>query len=226
MNAHTASLQYYADGTLNVAENCIDRHLATKGDQASPDASCDSHHHHPSEQKASPVRCLPLQVALVWEKDQPNDVEKVTYQQLHDEVAALPHLKETPDFPHPLFAPLLQVARLANAYKRMGVKKGDIVTLYMPMVPHAVYAMLACARIGAVHSVVFAGFSAEALAQRMTDAKSRYPPPSPAPCLPPGLIRRLWGGSSSPPTKACGGARPSTSKPSSTRLPTCPYSHL
>jgi len=120
---HTASLQYYPDGTLNVSENCIDRHLATKADQ----------------------------VALLWEQDDPGCVQNITYQELHDEVC-----------------------KLANAYKRAGIKKGDIVTLYMPMVPHAIYAMLACARIGAVHSVVFAGFSAEALAQRMEDAKSRY----------------------------------------------------
>jgi len=108
---------------LNVAENCIDRHLADGADK----------------------------VALLWEKDEAGESQKITYQNLHDEVC-----------------------KLANAYKRAGVKKGDVVTIYMPMVPHAIYSMLACARIGAIHSVVFAGFSAEALAQRMQDAKSKF----------------------------------------------------
>jgi len=97
------------------------------------------------------LKLITEDTALIWEQDEPGLASHISYQELHD-----------------------QVAKLSNAYKRMGLKKGDIVTIYMPMVPHALYAMLACARIGAVHSVVFAGFSAEALAQRMTDAKSRH----------------------------------------------------
>ena len=90
------------------------------------------------------------QVAIVWEGDDPKDDKKITYQELHDETC-----------------------RLANAMKARGVQKGDRVCIYMPMVPEAAYAMLACARIGAVHSIVFGGFSPDSLAQRIDDSKCR-----------------------------------------------------
>lgn len=89
------------------------------------------------------------QVAIIWEGDEPTDSKHITYQELHDEVC-----------------------KLGNALKKRGVKKGDRVTIYMPMVPEAAYAMLACARIGAVHSVVFGGFSPEALRDRILDCES------------------------------------------------------
>ena len=95
--------------------NCIDRHLAKRGDQ----------------------------VAIIWESDDPKDSQKITYRQLHDEVC-----------------------RFANVLKTHGVKKGDTVTIYLPTIPQAAYAMLACTRLGAVHSVVFGGFSPDALASR------------------------------------------------------------
>ena len=90
------------------------------------------------------------QVAIIWEGDDPQTDAKITYNELYE-----------------------QVCRLANAYKALGVGKGDRVILYMPMIPEAAYAMLACARIGAVHSIVFGGFSPDALADRITgcDAK-------------------------------------------------------
>lgn len=91
------------------------------------------------------------QRAIIWEGDNPNDDKHITYQQLHDEVC-----------------------QFANTLKSLGVSKGDRVTLYMPMIPEAAYAMLACSRIGAIHSVVFGGFSAEALAGRMDDCDSHY----------------------------------------------------
>ena len=90
------------------AANCIDRHLATRGDQT----------------------------AIIWEGDNPDESKHITYNELHT-----------------------QVSKLANVYKNMGVGKGDRVVLYIPMIPEAAYAMLACARIGAIHSIVFAGFS-------------------------------------------------------------------
>src|SRR5690606_34048275 len=89
------------------------------------------------------------QTALIREGDDPNDSSAITYARLKDEVC-----------------------RLANALKERGVKKGDRVTIYMPMVPEAVYAMLACARIGAVHSVVFGGFSPQSLRDRILDCDS------------------------------------------------------
>ncbi|MDT2050385.1 MAG: acetate--CoA ligase [Planktomarina sp.] len=90
------------------------------------------------------------QVAIIWEGDDPNDNKNITYNQLHK-----------------------KVCKLANVYKKLGVEKGDRVVLYMPMIPEAAFAMLACNRIGAVHSIVFGGFSPEALAARITacDAK-------------------------------------------------------
>ncbi len=115
------SIKWFEDGTLNVAYNCIDRHVAKRGDQ----------------------------VAIIWEGDEPKDDKKITYRQLHAEVQ-----------------------KFANVLKARGVKKGDRVTIYLPMIPEAAYAMLACARIGAIHSVVFGGFSPDSLAGRIEDAKS------------------------------------------------------
>ena len=114
-------VKWYSDGVLNVSANCIDRHLATRGDKA----------------------------AFIWEGDDPNDSFTVTYKQLH-----------------------VAVSKFANVLKELGVKKGDRVTIYMPMILEATYAMLACARIGAVHSIVFGGFSPEALAGRIVDCES------------------------------------------------------
>jgi acetyl-CoA synthetase len=121
-DADNLSIKWFEDGALNVAANCIDRHLATRGDQT----------------------------AIIWEGDDPADSKHITYRQLHEEVC-----------------------RFANVLKARGVKKGDRVTLYMPMIPEAAYAMLACARIGAVHSVVFGGFSPDSLAGRLTDCDSK-----------------------------------------------------
>jgi acetyl-CoA synthetase len=115
------SIKWFEDGELNVAYNCIDRHLAKRADQT----------------------------AILWEGDDPKDDRKITYRQLHAEVC-----------------------RFANVLKSRGVKKGDRVTIYMPMIPEAAYAMLACARIGAIHSVVFGGFSPDSLAGRIEDCKS------------------------------------------------------
>jgi acetyl-CoA synthetase len=115
------SIKWFEDGTLNVCHNCVDRHLAERGDQT----------------------------AILWEGDDPKDDKKLTYKQLHAEVC-----------------------RFANVLKSRGVKKGDRVTIYMPMIPQAAISMLACARIGAVHSVVFGGFSPDSLAGRIEDCKS------------------------------------------------------
>jgi len=115
------SIKWYEDGTLNASYNCIDRHLATRGDQT----------------------------AILWEGDDPGEDRKVSYKELHE-----------------------GVCRLANVLKSRGVKKGDRVTIYMPMIPEAAFAMLACARIGAVHSVVFGGFSPDSLAGRIEDCRS------------------------------------------------------
>jgi acetyl-CoA synthetase len=117
------AINWYEDGELNVAANCIDRHLEKRGDQT----------------------------AIIWEPDEPSDETKhITYRELHDETC-----------------------RFANILKDMGVGKGDRVVIYLPMIPEAAYAMLACARIGAIHSVVFAGFSPDALKARVIgcDAK-------------------------------------------------------
>jgi len=90
------------------------------------------------------------QVAIIWEGDNPSESENITYQQLYD-----------------------RVCQLANAMKELGVGKGDRVCIYMPMIPEAVYSMLACTRIGAIHSVVFGGFSPEALRGRINDSECR-----------------------------------------------------
>ncbi|WP_051153610.1 acetate--CoA ligase [Litoreibacter arenae] len=116
-------IKWYEDGTLNVAANCIDRHLETRGDQT----------------------------AIIWEPDDPKDDAKhITYKQLHRDVC-----------------------KMANVLETLGVRKGDRVVIYLPMIPEAAYAMLACARIGAIHSIVFAGFSPDALGARINgcDAK-------------------------------------------------------
>ena len=114
-------IRWYADGTLNAAANCLDRHLATRGNQT----------------------------AIIWEGDDPADSKHITYAELHEEVC-----------------------KFANVLKAEGAKKGDRVTIYMPMIPEAAGAMLACARIGAIHSVVFGGFSPDALAGRIQDCDS------------------------------------------------------
>ena len=115
----TADSKWFEGAKLNVAYNCIDRHLQRRGEQT----------------------------AIIWEGDEPEIDKKITYRELHTEVC-----------------------KLANALKARGVSKGDRVCIYMPMVPEAAYAMLACARIGAVHSVVFGGFSAESIKDRILDS--------------------------------------------------------
>ena len=111
------NIKWYEDGTLNVAYNCVDRHLEKLGDK----------------------------VAIIWEPDNPSDQAlHITYRELYE-----------------------KVNKFANVLKAMGTKKGDRVVIYMPMIPEATYAMLACARIGAIHSVVFAGFSSDALSARI-----------------------------------------------------------
>ena len=117
------SIKWFEDGALNVAANCIDRHLETRGDQ----------------------------IAIIWEGDDPTEDKTITYKQLHEEVC-----------------------KFANVLKAHGVKKGDRVTIYLPMIPEAAYAMLASARIGAIHSIVFAGFSPDSLAGRIEDAGSTF----------------------------------------------------
>ncbi|MGF1762587.1 acetate--CoA ligase [Aliivibrio kagoshimensis] len=115
-------IKWFEDGTLNVSANCIDRHLATRGDE----------------------------VAIIWEGDDPNDDATLTFNQLHE-----------------------QVCKFSNALKSQGVRKGDVVCIYMPMVAEAAVAMLACTRIGAVHTVVFGGFSPEALSGRIIDSDAK-----------------------------------------------------
>ena len=114
-----ANIRWFEGAELNVAYNCVDRHLESRGDQ----------------------------VAILWEGDNPADSRKVTYRELHE-----------------------AISRFGNALKARGVKEGDRVSIYMPMIPEATVAMLACARIGAVHSVVFGGFSPEALKDRILDS--------------------------------------------------------
>ena len=114
-------ISWFGDGTLNAAANCLDRHLAGRGDQT----------------------------AIIWEGDDPADSRHISYAELHEEVC-----------------------KFANVLKAAGAKKGDRITIYMPMIPEATVAMLACTRIGAVHSVVFGGFSPDALAGRIQDCDS------------------------------------------------------
>mgnify|MGYP001395119367 FL=1 len=115
------SIQWYADGQLNVAANCLDRHLTQHGEE----------------------------IAIIWEGDDPSQSRHISYRELHQEVC-----------------------QFSNALLAKGAKKGDVITLYMPMIPEAAVAMLACARIGAVHSVIFGGFSPDAIAGRVQGAKS------------------------------------------------------
>ena len=121
-NYHTGEIRWFEGATLNVAHNCIDRHLQSRADQT----------------------------AIIWEGDDPSVDEKLTYRELHE-----------------------AVCRFANVLKDRGVGKGDRVSIYMPMIPEAAIAMLSCARIGAVHSVVFGGFSPEALRDRILDSDCR-----------------------------------------------------
>ena len=114
-------IRWFYDGTLNASANCLDRHLARRGDQT----------------------------AIIWEGDDPNDSRIITYRELHAEVC-----------------------KLANALKSLGIRKGDVVSIYLPMIPEIAVAVLACARIGAVHSVVFGGFSPDSIAGRIRDCDS------------------------------------------------------
>jgi len=114
-------VRWFYDGKLNVASNCLDRHLESRGDKT----------------------------AIIWEADDPQRCEHISYRQLHE-----------------------RVCRCANALRSLGIQKGDRVTIYLPMIPDIAVAMLACARIGAIHSVVFAGFSSEALGGRIADCYS------------------------------------------------------
>ncbi|MBP2292359.1 acetate--CoA ligase [Azospirillum rugosum] len=116
-------IKWFYDGTLNVSANCIDRHLATRGDQT----------------------------AIIFEGDDPSVSKNITYKELHE-----------------------NVCRLANVLKKHGVKKGDRVTIYLPMIPEAAYSMLACARVGAIHSIVFGGFSPDSLKDRIVDCDSHF----------------------------------------------------
>ncbi|MGO4702594.1 acetate--CoA ligase [Dyella sp. 2RAB6] len=115
-------IRWYEDGELNVSANCLDRHLATRGDKT----------------------------AIIFEGDDPGESRHITYRELHAEVC-----------------------KFANTLKNLGVTKGDRVAIYMPMIPEAAVAMLACARIGAVHSVVFGGFSPDSLAGRIADSTAK-----------------------------------------------------
>lgn len=117
------SIKWFEGGQLNVAYNCLDRHLEKRGDKA----------------------------AIIWEGDDPKNSRNITYRQLYTEVC-----------------------KFANALESQGIKKGDRITIYLPMIPEAAVALLACARIGAIHSVVFAGFSADSLASRITNCKSEF----------------------------------------------------
>ena len=117
------SIKWYYDGTLNVSENCIDRH----------------------------AKKTPNKIAIIWEGDDPSNSQKITYKEL-----------------------LQHVSKTANALKKIGVKKGDRVTIYLTMIPELAYVMLACARIGAIHSIIFGGFSADSIAGRILDCKSDF----------------------------------------------------
>lgn len=114
-------INWFADGALNVSANCLDRHLAERGDKT----------------------------AIIWEGDDPQHSRHISYRELHADVS-----------------------RLANVLKAQGVKAGDRITIYLPMIPEAAVAMLACTRIGAIHSVVFGGFSPDSLAGRIEDCQS------------------------------------------------------
>ena len=116
-------IKWYYDGYLNVSYNCIDRHAKNNPDK----------------------------IAIIWEGDDPNNVKKISYQEL-----------------------LTNVSKASNVLKKLGVKKGDIVTIYLTMIPELAYMMLACARIGAVHSIIFGGFSADSISGRILDCNSKF----------------------------------------------------
>jgi acetyl-CoA synthetase len=120
--AQDLHVRWYADGQLNLAVNCLDRHLEQRGDKT----------------------------AILWEGDDPNESRAISYRELH-----------------------AQVGRAANLLRNLGVRKGDRVCIYLPMIPEAAVAMLACARIGAIHTVVFGGFSPDSLAGRIADSESK-----------------------------------------------------
>ena len=122
-SSKVVSIEWYYDGTLNVSENCIDRH----------------------------AKKTPNKIAIIWEGDDPSNSQKITYKEL-----------------------LQQVSKTANALKEIGVQKGDRVTIYLTMIPELAYVMLACARIGAIHSIIFGGFSADSIAGRILDCKSDF----------------------------------------------------
>jgi len=113
------SIKWFEGGQTNIAYNCLDRHLSTRGNQT----------------------------AIIWEGNEPGEQREISYNELHQEVS-----------------------KFSNVLKSRGVKKGDRVSIYLPMIPELAVAMLACARIGAIHSIVFGGFSADALADRIADA--------------------------------------------------------
>ena len=117
------SIKWYYDGTLNVSTNCIDRHAKKN----------------------------PKKIAIIWEGDNPDEVKKISYEEL-----------------------LANVCKIANGLKNAGVKKGDRVTIYLTMIPDLAYTMLACSRIGAIHSIIFGGFSSESISGRIIDCKSEY----------------------------------------------------
>jgi acetyl-CoA synthetase len=117
-------IKWFVNGKLNITENCLDRHLETRGNKT----------------------------ALIWEPNDPKEKSlRFTYSELHE-----------------------QVCRMANVLKNLGVKKGDRVCIYLPMIPELSFAVLACARIGAIHSVVFAGFSAHSVADRINDSQCEF----------------------------------------------------
>ena len=122
-NLQDGDVEWFGDGQLNVCYNAVDRHAQTNPDK----------------------------IAMIWEGDEPDQVRRITYQELQDEVS-----------------------QIAHALQNQGVQTGDVVTIYMPMIPQLPMTMLACARLGAVHSVVFAGFSADALAARVVAASSKF----------------------------------------------------
>ena len=117
------SIKWFYDGTLNASANCIDRHLKKNKDKT----------------------------AIIWVGDDPKVQKRISYKQLHDEVA-----------------------KAANGLRKLGVQKGDRVTIYLTMIPELAYTMLACARIGAIHSIIFGGFSADSIAERVNNCKSDY----------------------------------------------------
>ena len=117
-NFAAAELAWFTGGKLNVAYNCVDRHLPDKAKQT----------------------------AIIWVGDEPGTYRHISFRELHE-----------------------NVGRMANVLRHNGVKRGDRVCLYLPMIPELAYSMLACARIGAIHSVVFAGFSADSLRDRIVE---------------------------------------------------------